>query len=141
MEKNTKPIKNMQKNGVKNYTNNIRRYKIFVNKQGKSHKLYLNQKKEFISTNLDNYKIENKNYINNAKEIRKSAKQEENRKELVINTGNKRPQSYAGINKISQNNNSRSPYHNNINNNKIYKSLIDAKETRNNNKMIKNYLI
>ena len=71
MEKNTKPIKNMQKNGVKNYTNNIRGYKIFVNKQGKSHKLYLNQKNEFISTNLDNYKIENKNYINNAKDIRK----------------------------------------------------------------------
>ena len=62
MEKNTKPIKNVYKKDKKNYTNNIKGYKIQVNKQGKSHKLYLNQKKEFISMNLDDYRYYHYNY-------------------------------------------------------------------------------
>ena len=137
MQHFTKPIKDVQKKVLKNFMNNNGGYyKSLLEKQGQAKKIYLNQIKGFNISNFDNYKNKNITYMNNIKDIRKSAKQEKNHREQEIKADNRRPQSYAGKNKNSQNINSSSLYSNNsknIKNNRIYKSSIDIKEIERNN--------
>ena len=134
----SKPIKTdkynkVNKRGGANYIINIGGYKITSGLQNKPVKLLLNQKKELMSSNLNN-KIENKNYLNSIKDIKNSAKQENHREQEMHY---KRPQSYAGKSKTSQNN-----YNNpkNINNNNgMFKFSIDSKQIQMNNNMQGNY--
>ena len=138
MEYYSKPIKTdkynkVNKRGGANYIINIGGYKITSGLQNKPVKLLLNQKKELMSSNLNN-KIENKNYLNSIKDIKNSAKQENHREQEMHY---KRPQSYAGKSKTSQNN-----YNNpkNINNNNgMFKFSIDSKQIQMNNNMQGNY--
>ena len=137
MEFYTKPIKTdkynkVNKRGGNNYISNIGGYKITSGQQNKPVRIYLNQKKELISGNLNN-KIENKNYLNSIKNIKNSGKQENLREQGMHY---KRPQSYVAMSNTSQNNYNNP---NNINNNRIFKSSIDAKEIQINNNMQVNY--
>ena len=137
MEFYTKPIKTdkynkVNKRGGNNYIRNIGGYKITSGQQNKPVRIYLNKKKELISGNLNN-KIENKNYLNSIKNIKNSGKQENLREQEMHY---KRPQSYVAMSNTSQNNYNNP---NNINNNRIFKSSIDAKEIQINNNMQVNY--
>ena len=137
MEYYSKPIKTDKYNKVNrigtNHIRNIGGYKITSGQQNKAVRIYLNQKKELMSGNLNN-KIEKINYFNSIKNIKNSGKQENHME--VQEMHNKRPQSYVAMNKTSQNNYNKA---NNINNNRIFKSSIDAKEIQVNNNMQVNY--